>query len=131
MTSRQQLMTVDAVVNLVLGTILLLFPAGVVELLGLPPTETFFYTSILGGVIFGIGLALILELRGDERSPDGLGLTGAIAINLCGAGMLLYWLLFGGLNLPLGGSLLLWTVAVAVLGIAVAELSAIRRSRTR
>ncbi len=58
------LLASDGIVNLVLGTLLLLFPAGLVELLGLPLTNTYFYASILGAVIFGIGLALLLELYG-------------------------------------------------------------------
>ena len=48
------LLAVDGVVNLVLGAALLLFPAGLVEILGLPPAGTCFYASILGAVIFGI-----------------------------------------------------------------------------
>ena len=82
MTSRHRLLlALDAAVNLLLGAILLLFPAGLIALLGLPATDTHFYTSILGGVLFGIGLALLLELRGGSARIRGLGLGGAIAIN--------------------------------------------------
>ena len=56
------LLTIDAVVNLLLGALLLLFPAGMLQFLGLPPVQNHFYTTILGGVIFGIGLALFIEL---------------------------------------------------------------------
>jgi hypothetical protein len=117
------LLAVDAVVNLLLGAILLFFPAGLVEFLGLPETNTFFYPSILGAVIFGIGVALLLELLGGGARVRGLGLGGAIAINMCGGGALLVWLLAVPLGLPLRGKILLWVVAVLVLAIGVAEIA--------
>jgi len=52
---------VTAVVNLVLGMALLLFPAGVQRLLGLPPANTCFYVTLLGGMIFGIGIVVALS----------------------------------------------------------------------
>jgi hypothetical protein len=54
----------------------------------------------------------------------GLGLAGAIAINLCGGGVLLFWLASGRLALPLRGRVVLWIVALVVLGIGVAEIAA-------
>ena len=118
------LLAIDAAVNLILGVFLLLFPAGMVEFLGLPPTDTYFYATILGGVIFGNGVALWIELPGAARGVRGLGLGGAIAINICGAGVLLVWLLLGDLDLPLRGQVTLWVVAVVVLGIGAAEIAA-------
>jgi len=115
------LLEIDAVVNLALGLLLLLFPAGVAKLLGLPQANTYFYTSILGAVIFGIGIALLIELRGAARGVRGLGLGGAIAINWCGAGVLVVWLLVGRFNIPIRGYLILWSVAIVVLGIGLAE----------
>jgi hypothetical protein len=117
------LLAVDAVVNLLLGIALLLFPAGTQRWLGLPPTNTFFYATILGGVIFGIGAALCLEWWGTVQGVRGLGLGGAIAINLCGGGVLVFWLASGRLGLPLRGRIVLWIVALAVLGIGVAEIA--------
>jgi hypothetical protein len=117
------LLAIDAVVNLVLGAILLLFPAGLVELLGLPETNTFFYASILGAVIFGIGIALVVELLGRGVRIRGLGLGGAIAINLSGSGALLIWLVAVPLGLPLRGKIILWIVAVVVLIIGLAEIA--------
>jgi len=116
------LLAADAVINLLLGILILSFPAGVLRSFGLPPTDTYFYTSILGGVIFGIGLALGLEyLRGGQGSM-GLGIPGAILINLCGGGVLLFWLLFRNQSLPLRGTITLWVVAILVLGIGLVEL---------
>ena len=118
----QFLLVADAVINLILGALLLFFPAGILEYFGLPPTNTYFYSSILGGVIFGIGLALSLEWQKGKVGMSGLGLAGAIAINLCGGGTLLYWLLFGDLDIPLKGIITLWIVAVVVIGIGLLEL---------
>jgi len=118
----QLLLAADAIINLLLGLLLLLFPSGLHEFLGLPPISAYFYTSILGGVIFGIGIALYLEWQGGSKGFRGLGLGGAIAINLCGGGVLLFWLLLGNLNLPLRGQLTLWVVAILVLGIGLVEL---------
>jgi len=66
------LLAIDGAVNLLLGTVLLASPAGVIELVGLPPTRTDFYVSILAAVIFGIGIALVLEFYGRPRSFRGL-----------------------------------------------------------
>jgi hypothetical protein len=115
------LLAIDGAINLALGLLLLLFPAGILALFGLPPTDTYFYASILGAVIFGIGIALLLELWGASKGIRGLGLGGAIVINFCGAGALVAWLLFGHFNIPIRGHVTLWAVAIVVLGIGFAE----------
>jgi len=117
----QILLGTDAVVNLVLGVTLLFFPRGTIELLGLPRASTSFYVSLLGAVIFGIGLALVLDLVG-APAVRGLALGGAIAINLCGGGVLAAWLLFIPLEIPRRGAVTLWIVAVLVLAIGLTEL---------
>ena len=120
-TKHKILLAVDGVVNLLLGLCLLLFPAGFQTLFGLPPTDTFFYASILGAVILGIGIALLLELWGFNREIRGLGLGGALVINFIGAGALVVWLLFSHFDIPLRGHVILWAVAVVVLGIGLVE----------
>ena len=121
-TNLRFLLALDAVINLLLGIILLLFPTGIPSKLGLPDPKSYFYTSILGGVILGIGLALLLELRLGKVSVRGLGLAGAIVINLAGGCVLLFWLLFGGLGLPPSGLVLLWLLDILILGIGLGEL---------
>jgi hypothetical protein len=118
----RNLLAIDAVVNLLLGGVLLCSPAGSLRLLGLPSTQTYFYASILGAVIFGIGVALAAEFYGAPHGVRGLGLGGAIAINLCGGGALVLWLLFVPLDIPTRGFLVLWSIAVLVLGIGIVEL---------
>ena len=112
---------IDGIVNLILGILLLLFPFGIAEILGVPQSEINFYPTILGGVIFGIGIALLLEAYGERWEFRGLGLGGAIVINLCGAGVLALWLFFMPLNLPLRGNIILWIIAIVVLGLGILE----------
>ena len=115
---------IDGIVNLILGLLLLLFPLGAAEILGVPQAASNFYPTILGGVIFGIGIALLLEVYGHPGGIRGLGLGGAIVINICGAGILTLWLIFKPLNLPVRGLIILWVVAVVVLGIGILEVLA-------
>jgi len=118
------LLTIDSIVNLALGILLLLFPLGLAEILGVPKSNLNFYPTILGAVIFGIGIALLIERYGYSRNIRGLGLGGAIAINLCGAIALLLWLVSTPLNIPLRGYVLLWSIAVIVLLIGIVEILA-------
>lgn len=113
------LLVIDAVINLVLGAILVAFPAGLVSALGLPVTRPAFYPSILGAVLIGIGVALVVER---VRGSSGLGLLGAITINLIGALVLAIWLLSGSLALPSRGRVLLWALVVVLGGISALEL---------
>ena len=101
----------------------MLLPAGVLNVLGLPPVSHHFYTSILGAVILGVGLALLVDLFGAARGIHGLGLAGAITINLCGGCALLFWLLFYPFDIPVRGHAVLWSVAIVVLGIGIVELA--------
>ena len=120
--SPKVLLVIDAGVNLLLGVLLLMFPFGIAAWLGVPQPESAFYPTILGGVLFGIGLALLLEACGPERNMGGLGLSGAIAINFCGAGVLAIWLIATPPALPLRGQILLWAIVLLVLAIGLIEL---------
>jgi hypothetical protein len=119
---RSALLTLDAVMNLALGVLLIFFPRGVVSLLGIPGAESAFYPSILGAVLSGIGIALLLERGEGRRKARGLGLSGAIAINLSGGTVLAVWLVAGDLGLPLRGYVVLWTLVVLLVGISAVEL---------
>jgi len=116
------LLLIDGVVNLLLGMLLLLFPFGMAQVFGVPQSNSNFYPTILGAVIFGIGIALLLEAYGKPGGIHGLGLAGAIAINFCGAGVLTLWLIIFPFNLPLRGYIILWTIAIVVLALGFIEL---------
>ena len=118
------LLTIDAAINLALGLLLVLFPRPAAEVLGVPvPTPTF-YASILGAVLTGIGLALLIERFRARYGVAGLGLGGAICINVCGAGVLALWLIAGELTMPLRGRVFLWALAIAILGLSIVEAAA-------
>lgn len=122
MTSKKLLMGVDGIVNLALGVLLVFFPAQLISAFDLPRVEMFFYINILGSVLFGIGIAILLECFAGKKAITGLGIGGSIAINLCAVAVLIYWLLIGDLKLSQGGAIFLWSIAIIVFGIAVAEL---------
>ena len=122
MARKNLLLVVDGIVNLALGVLLVFFPAQLMDLFDLPKVATFFYVNILGAVLFGIGIALLLERFAGEKRITGLGIGGAIAINLCGSGVLILWLLFGELELSQSGLIFLWSIAIIVFGIGLAEL---------
>ena len=116
------LLILDALINIFLGLLILLLPVGLLSILGRPQVSTYFYTSILGAVIFGIGLALILEIFSEKWKVRGLGIAGAIVINLCGGVVLLVWLLFLPLELSFLGKSFLWIICLVVLVIGLVEL---------
>ena len=120
----KRLLYIDAAINLGLGVLLVPFPVGVAEWIGLPIPDHLFYARILGGVLFGIGIALLIEVRRSEGSFVGLGLGGAVAINLCGGGVLIFFLLFGDLGLSIQGTVFLWALAIVLVVISLFELGA-------
>ena len=123
-SKHKALLLVDGIVNIILGVLLLLFPVGIVDVLGLPVTNTNFYPTILGAVLLGIGIALIVELIGFGKKVRGLSLGGAIVINIIGAFVLILWLLFGSLQIPARGFIILWVIGLLVFFIGIAEVIA-------
>jgi hypothetical protein len=124
-------LTADGAIDLALGFVLLLFPRGLLSVLGMPLTASAFYPSILGAVLAGVGIALLLQRFAGDSGVAGLGTEGAIAINLCGAGALVAWLLGGTLEVPGRGYALLWLIALTVIAVAIFEIVTriVRRTR--
>lgn len=123
---RSTLLAVDSIINVVLGVCLLALPGPTIAFFGLPPSGGHFYVTLLGAVLLGVGIALWIERRGRGRWR-GLGLAGALVINGLGAGTVLVWLLLDPFDLPTRGYVVLWSVALIVLGTALAELAALLR----
>jgi len=69
------LLILDGIINLILGILLLLAPFGTASFLGVPEPVSYLYTCVLGGVLIGIGIALILEARGESKDIRGLGVV--------------------------------------------------------
>ena len=121
---KTKLLFIDAAINLVLGGLLLFYPARLVEFLGMPKVESAFFASVLGGVLIGIGFALGIAARG---GTGGLGIDGAIVINLCGAGVVAVWLIVAPHVIPQEGRVTLWIIALVVIAVGCAELINRRR----
>jgi hypothetical protein len=119
---RNPVLLIDALINLTLGVMLLAFQPSLAEALGVPQTEQCFYPTILGGVLFGVALALLLECAGRPQGLVGLGLGGAIIINLCGGIVLAIWLASGRLAIPMRGQAVLWSLVVILVVISATEL---------
>ena len=118
---RTYILSIDAIINFILGIFLLLFPHKLVQFLGLPLVEVSFYPSILGAILFGIAVALLIENYKRQQSMTGLGLVGAIVINICGGIILALWLLFGNLGMPLRGYIILWSLVVILVFLSLVE----------
>jgi hypothetical protein len=120
--SENILLILDGLINLCLGVLLLLFPRGFLRTLGLPIAETPFYASILGAVLVGISLALFIERLSKRAGIRGLGLAGAVSINLTGGLVLALWLVLGDLGLHLQGYIFLWALVFILVVLSGVEL---------
>jgi hypothetical protein len=127
---RRELLAIDGLVNLTLGVLLISYPQGVVAAFGLPTAGRPFFASMLGGVLLGVGVALFLERRRPPSGLVGLGLGGAVAINLCAGLVLAAWLVAGALELTALGQVALWALVVLLVGLSGVELyTHLRHSR--
>ena len=117
------ILIVDASVNFILGTLLLFFSPAIVNFLGVPPSSTSFYANILGAIFIGITIALVIGATSNRTdSTAGLGLLGAISINVCGGITLAIWLIVGKLSIPTKGFVFLWTLVAILVGVSLLEL---------
>lgn len=123
------LLTIDSLINLLLGVLLIVFPRDLASFLGIPQPASAFYPSILGAVLFGSGIALWMECGADRVRGHGLGLGGAIVINLCGTLVLAAWLLFGDLSLSAKGAVVLWGIVAVLIVVSLAEVASLRHGR--
>ena len=112
---------VDAIINYALGILCILYPF-VAHKIGVPIVENSFYPNILGAVLFGIGIALTIECYRKQEGMVGLGLGGAIAINLSGGLVLILLLIFGEMNIPLRGHIFLWMLSIILVGFSLIEI---------
>ena len=117
-----------SIINVVLGICLLAAPRRTIAFFGLPKTDTYFYVTVLGAVLLGIGAALWIERRNDDRWR-GLGLGGAVVINTLGAAVVLVWLLVDPFDLTTHGYIVLWAVVLIVLGTGFVEFVSMARRK--
>lgn len=118
------LLAIDSLINLSLGVSLVLFPKAIVREFGMPEPKEPFYSSLLGAVLFGIGVALAMETFSATVPLSGLGLHGAVVINLLAAIALTVWLVSRGATIPRRGCILLWGLNVILVGLSCVEIIA-------
>ena len=121
MMRKRTILLIDAIINLVLGVCLVSFLPGVVKFLGVPMVEQPFYARILGSVLFGIGIALLIEYFRDRSGLVGLGLGGAISVKLCGGFLLGCLLVRDQQSIPEHGRFLLWFLVLLLVSISLLE----------
>ena len=114
------LLWIDAGLNFLLGLVLVSLPPALLRALGLPYPTTVLYPRIFGGVLIGIAVALALEAL--APALGGLGLGGAIAINLSGAVVLVGCLVSRQSQVSWRGKLVLWYVVAVLVVLSAAEL---------
>ena len=102
------LLFVNALINLALGILLMLFPVEWMKALGIPIPENTFYVVLLEAALVGIGLALLVERFRSALGLTGLGLTGAMLVNTWTATTLILCLVYGDLVIPRNGYIVLW-----------------------
>ncbi len=128
---RSTILLIDAIFSLVLGAFLVAFPKPLAEWIGIPMASSRFYPSLLGVVVIGIAIALVMEWKCAANECVGLGVGGAVAIDLSAAFALAGWLLLGGLGLPLRGQALLWFLVGLLILVSGLGLFANRKSQSR
>jgi hypothetical protein len=116
---------VNGIIDPLLGLLLGLFPRWFVDLLDLPGYKTDFWIRVLGAVLFGVGAASLIE---KYRGSGGLGLPGAILINLSGASMLAAWLIFNPGYSQTLGKFILWGFVLVLVVLSALEWMASRSS---
>lgn len=109
------MLILDAIIKLCIGFILVIFPRELFWLAGLPVETPPFYAILLGGILVAIGIALLHERFRGAGDMIGLGLGGAIIINLLGGLVLAAMLWLGMPGTPFPGPQLLSGVAMALL----------------
>jgi hypothetical protein len=126
---RQKILLIDSAINFVLGLLLITFPLRLVQLLGVPTAVHSFYPNILGAVLTGIGVALLIEYFRGTHGIGGLGLGGAVAINLFAGLALGLWLVSGKLEIPFRGQFLLWLLVIILVVLSGGELLVHRKGK--
>jgi hypothetical protein len=128
---KHKVLLIDAIINYILGILLIIYPVQLIRFLGIPEATNPFYPSILGAVLCGIGVALIIEYQRAPSGAVGLGLAGAVAINICAALIIAILLVRGSLLLPVQGYLFLWLLVVVLVVISLVELFTFAKRRQK
>ena len=115
-----QILWLDVLLKLSLGSALVLLPETSLRLAGLPSAGAKLTARLLGAAMTGIALAILVNAALHRTS--GLGPGGAFAVNLIGALVLGLVLVSGKTELPFRGRALLWLLLAAMAILAALDL---------
>jgi hypothetical protein len=119
--AQQQLLWIETLLKLAGGLMLAILPLTTARLLGLPAGTSGFWPRLLGIVLIGLAGAAFVE--GSAAGSRGLGLAGAVLINLLSAGMLIALLVVDRAAATARGRTTLWALAVLLLVLSLFELA--------
>jgi hypothetical protein len=116
----QQLLWIETLLKLVPGLLLVLAPLTTLRVLGLPRPDTGFWPRLTGALLVGMAGALFVE---GAQSGRGLGLAGAIIINLCGATVLAILLVLDRGPASTRGRVVVWALTCTLVVLSVVEIA--------
>jgi hypothetical protein len=117
----QQLLWIECLFKLSVGVMLMLGPRVLARVLGLPPAESPFWPRVLGGLLTGVAAAAFIEVK--LKAGSGLGLGGAIGINLAGVAILVSLLILGQTGPHRRGRAVLWILSGVLATLALVEIA--------
>jgi hypothetical protein len=115
------MMWAEAGAKAILALVLMAAPRSVQRLLGLPEDASTFWQRYLGVILAGLAIAIAIGLVGWTNT--GLGLAGQIAINITAAFGLASMIVLGPAMPTWRGRSALWLAAIALLLVALFEIS--------
>jgi hypothetical protein len=114
-----QIVAIEVLLKLGVGLALVVMPATVSKVLGLPRSEVGFWPRLLGATLIGLAAAIYLEAR--ISGGKGLALAGTIAINLTVALMIAMLLIAGQTGAAGRGRAILWITVAVLIALSVVE----------
>lgn len=117
----EQLLWIEFLTKVAVGIPLLLTPRVLAHVLGLPPAESPFWPRLIGGLLIGLAMAALIEVR--FKSSMGLGLAGAVAMNVATAATIGSLLIMGQGGPTRRGHFTLWLVAAVLMIQALVEIA--------
>jgi len=117
----QQVLWIETLLKLGGGLLLVVSPAALIRLLGLPAYDGGFWPRMLGGVLIGLGVATFIE--GWLPGSNGLGIAGCIAVNLAGTAVLVGMLVLAPQRAAARGRLILWGLVLALVVLSLIEIA--------
>lgn len=117
----QQLLWIETLLKLSGGIVLIAMPRLAIKLLGLPFGDNAFWPRLLGGVLIGLAGAFYME--GAVAGSKGLGLGGAILINLAAAGAVAGHIVLNRSSGASRGRLILWLLVALLFLLSLIEIA--------